>query len=276
MPICIPENLAGVKSAILKRDAMNTTLAILGICVLVSLLGLIGGLLLLWKVALTKRWSGGFISFAAGTILAAAFLDLLPEAAQEIGKPERVFSWMLVGILTFFLLEKFLLLHHHSHGHETDTHEERLLKSARPLILFGDTLHNFLDGAIIAIAFLTYPALGIITAIAVAAHEIPQEIGDFSILLASGMKRGKVLLWNVVVAMSNPLGALAAIALRNEITQLSPTLLAFIAGTFLYLALADLIPTIKHEHRLSRSFAHIVLLLAGVLLIWQIGVLLPE
>lgn len=255
---------------------MNTALSVLLITIIVSFVGLVGGLLLLWKVSLTKRWSSGFISFAAGTILAAAFLDLLPEALAKAENGAGLFTWMLVGILLFFLLEKFLILHHHSHGHDVDSHEERSLKSARPLILFGDTLHNLLDGAVIAIAFMTEPALGIITAIAVAAHEIPQEIGDFSVLLASGMRRGQVLLWNIIIALSNPLGAIIALAIRDQIEDISPALLAFIAGTFLYLALADLIPTIKHEHRVSRSFGHMLFLLLGVLLIWQVGILLPE
>ncbi len=246
---------------------------------LISVLGLAGGIILLWREHAVKRLAPSLISFAAGSILGAALLELLPEAlAAENLSVETTALLILLGIVVFFFLEKLLLIHHHSHENDADgeTPEGRHLRTARPLVIFGDAVHNFLDGAIIAVAFLTDWKLGIVTGIAVVAHELPQEIGDFSILIHSGMDRGRVLFWNVLGALVGPLGALVGYGAFEEFERAEPIVIAFVVGNFIYLALADLVPTIKHESRRLQSVAQLVLLIIGIALVWWVGIVLPE
>lgn len=247
---------------------------------IISLLGLIGGLLVLWREQKIRRFTKYLMSFAAGSILAAALLELLPEALEGEAAPHTIGLWILIGVLIFFVLEKLLILHHHTHEEvaETEMHgaPSHGLSAIRPLIIIGDALHNFLDGIVIAIAFLTDTRIGIITALAVIAHEIPQEIGDFGILLHSGMQRGRVLLWNVLGALVSPLGAIAALAARDLYEKVAPAALALVVGNFVYLALADLIPAIKHERKIRNTIAQIVLVVVGIIIVWALGVSLPE
>ncbi len=257
-----------------------STLTIIAITTGVSLLGLLGGLILILNEWRIKRWSIYLMSFAAGSILGASFLELFPEALEHAGdNTGPVFVGTLIGVLTFFTLEKLLVWHHHSHQHGEETHEEQPhsnLTSVRPLVIFGDAIHNLLDGAIIALAFLTDPGLGVITSLAVVAHEIPQEIGDFSILIHSGMARSKVLLWNFLGALVSPLGALLVLLNAQLVERIEVPLLAFVIGNFIYIALADLVPTIQHERKIGRSILQLVLIILGVVVVWQLGALLPH
>jgi len=247
------------------------------ITAIVGLLGLLGGLLLLKNVTLTRRWSSVLVSFAAGSMLGATFIDLLPETVEHgEGRTASVIGFVLVGIMVFFALEKLLVWHHHAHTHESPDSPHGRLHSARPLIIIGDSLHNFLDGIIIAIAWLADPSLGIVTAVAVAAHEIPQEIGDFGVLLGSGMPRKKVLLWNVISALISPIGALVGFVAYGAFESSEPYLLAFVVGNFIYIALADLIPAIQHERKLSRSSLQLAVTILGILVVWQLGQVLPH
>ncbi|MFH1170944.1 MAG: ZIP family metal transporter [bacterium] len=245
----------------------------------ISLLGLAGGILLLWHKRLLQRGAQYLMSFAAGSILGAAFLNLLPEALRQTNNIQTTSFFVLVGVLIFFGLEKLLILHHHTHdvGREAVLDAERThsLRSARPLVIVGDALHNFLDGAVIAIAFLADMKIGIITALAVVAHEIPQEIGDFSILVHSGMERRRVLLWNILGALVSPLGAILGFTAYEMYHKVEPVFLALIVGNFVYLALADLVPTIKHETRMRQSLAQISLVILGIAIVWWLGYLLP-
>jgi zinc and cadmium transporter len=250
-----------------------------------SLLGLAGGFLLLWKAQAVHRWAQWLVAFAAGTILAASFLNLLPEAIEhgleQNMEISTLLTWALVGILAFFLVEKLLIWHHHAHTHDLDTdpsHPSHLPapRTVRPLIIVGDALHNFLDGAVIAVAYLVEPALGIVAAIAILAHELPQEIGDFSILLASGMKRRSIIVWNFLGALASPLGTVVGLLAAERFEALEPSLLAFATGAFVYIALADLFPTIQHERKFTRSMGQIALLVLGAVIIWQLGILLPH
>ncbi|MBI3115322.1 MAG: ZIP family metal transporter [Candidatus Kerfeldbacteria bacterium] len=250
-----------------------------------SLLGLMGGFLLLWRANAVRRAAAWILAFAAGSILGASLLGLLPEAFEhgaETGlKLTTLLAWALTGVLVFFAVEKLLVWHHHAHVHdvETDpTHPSHLPTSptVRPLIIIGDALHNFLDGAVIAIAYVVDPPLAIVAALAVLAHELPQEIGDFGILIASGMTRGRVILWNVLGALVSPLGAVVGLLAADRFEAIEPPLLAFAAGNFIYIALADLFPSIQHERRLGRSVGQLLLLIVGILVIWQVGVLLPH
>lgn len=226
-----------------------------------GLFSLVGGILLLsrQKSALVLARYG--TPFAAGALLAAAFFDLLPEALENSGNSTAL-RWTLFGILLFFLVEHFLHWFHHTHRHE---HEDE--KTVAPLIIIGDSVHNFLDGIAIGAAFLINVPTGIVTAIAVAAHEIPQEIGDFGLLLRSGYARKKVLLINAASALMSSIGALLTFWI-GSVTQLPlAELLAVTAGLFIYIAASDLIPTI-HEARGRLSYIGTGLLLIGVLVVW--------
>lgn len=230
-----------------------------------SLFSLIGGVLLLLKQNFTLRISHLLSAFAAGTLLSSALFDLLPEAQHHAESMELahrdIFIWMLIGILAFFLLERFIHWFHHSHVHD---HEE---KHTVPLIVVGDSLHNIVDGVVIAITFMTSIPLGIITTLAVAAHEIPQEIGDFAVLLKKGLSNKKVLVINIVSALLSLASALITFFVGERITNLIPYALSLTAGFFIYIALSDLIPSIHHENRRGFAFYESLMLFLGVLLI---------
>lgn len=227
-----------------------------------GLFSVIGGLLILSSQRIANNVSHLAAPFAAGALLGAAFFDLLPEAV-EANAEGAAFRWTVVGIIAFFLLEHYLHWFHHHHEHD----KKEAKKPTAPLVIIGDTLHNAIDGVAIGAAFLISPPVGIITAIAVAAHEIPQEIGDFGVLLKTGMKRSKVLMWNVISALSTLVAALYVFYLgSNESLPLGP-ILGLSAGMFIYIAASDLIPTIHEEAngRFSRLAA--VLLIAGILVV---------
>ncbi len=231
-----------------------------------SIGGLVGGLILLAREKFAVRISHFLASFAAGILLGAAFFDLLPEAVHEGGKLGiDVFSWTLAGIVIFFLIERTIhWFHHHENIHEHNKES----KSTLPLIIISDTLHNFIDGVIIAATFMISPALGIATTIAVFAHEIPQEIGDFGLMLHKGLSRGKIILVNIISAAVAILGAVITYMLGNVLEGYIPALLALTAGFFIYIALSDLMPEIQYEKK--RRFAAIKgsLLILGIIVMW--------
>lgn len=232
-----------------------------------SVFSLIGGLFLLFNEKKTLKYSHFLAAFAAGTLLGTVFFDLLPEAVhegEEVGSEINIFIWTLVGILGFFLLERFIHWFHH-HQHEF---EEEPVKPTIPLIILGDSVHNFIDGVVIAATFLVSIPLGIVTTLAVAAHEIPQEIGDFGILLHKGLKRKKVLLVNIGSALTAVVGALISFWVGERIEASLPILLAITAGFFIYIAASDLIPEIHHENRKGFAIVETVLMFAGVATIW--------
>jgi zinc and cadmium transporter len=187
---------------------------------------------------------------------------------------------LLLGLLSFFLLEKLVLWRHcHSHhGHEHipelghDHHDDNAHqhhgKAAGPLILIGDTIHNFVDGILIAAAFMTDVHLGIVTALAIAAHEIPQELGDFVILLHSGYSRKKALYFNILSSMGTVIGAVFAYFLLAEMEQLLPYVLVVAASSFIYIAVADLIPGLHSRVRPSETLQQTLLISAGVIFIY--------
>lgn len=230
-----------------------------------SVISLIGGVLLLVKEKFALKISPFLTSFAAGALLATAFFDLLPEATEhmaEIGTQVNIPLWTLVGILVFFLLERFIH-HHHAHGEKT---EEK--KSIIPLVIIGDTVHNFTDGVAIAATFLISIPLGIVTSLAVAAHEIPQEIGDFGLMLHKGMKRKKVLLINLSSALAALAGAFLTYIYKDRIEGLLPVVLALTSGFFIYIALANLIPEIHSQDNQKVAFWETVMLIIGVVVVY--------
>lgn len=202
------------------------------------------------------------VSFAAGTFLGVAFLDLLPEAFEK-GFKETIPIFILFGILSFFVLEKFLYWHHHHTGDE--------IHGFTYLNIIGDAIHNFLDGAVIAISFLNSTTLGIVSTIAVIAHEIPQEIGDFAILLYGGFSKTRALIYNFLSALMAFVGALVTFFYSNAIEGSSTYLIAFVVGAFTYIASTDLIPEIQKEKDLRKSFVQFILMFLGILLIYFVG-----
>lgn len=244
-----------------------------------SVLSLIGGVLLLLNEKITLKYSHFLAAFAAGTLLGTVFFDLLPEAIKEsehITKETsieiNIFFWTLFGILGFFLLERFIHWFHH-HQHE---YLDEKVKPTIPLIIAGDSVHNFIDGVVIAATFLVSIPLGIVTTLAVAAHEIPQEIGDFGILFHKGMKRKKIILVNILSALTAILGALLSFWLGKRIEVFLPIFLSITAGFFIYIAASDLIPEIHHENRKGFAVIETFLMFLGVATIWVFITLLES
>lgn len=229
-----------------------------------SIASLVGGIILLYKEKFVVRISHLLISFAAGTLLSTSFFDLFPEALEENHTDTNIFFWGLLGILLFFVFERFI---HWFHYHE-DHAGGKEVKPTVSLIIFGDSIHNFIDGITIAATFLVSVPLGIVTTLAVAAHEIPQEIGDFAILLDQGMSRKKVLLFNIISAFMALAGAILTFYLRERIEGILPIVLSLTAGFFIYIASSDLIPEIHHERRKGFAFYETSFLLIGVVVVY--------
>ena len=227
----------------------------------VSFVGILG----LARKGLIHRLMLPLVSFAAGALLATGLLDLLPEAladAQSIGiTSQTLFTAVLAGILVFFAIERLLHWHHHHTGRK-DVHAFNWLN------IIGDGVHNFLDGVAIAAAFLTSPGLGVATTIAVIAHEIPQEIGDFSLLLYGGWSIGKALTWNFLSALTAVAGAVVAYAASSALSGSIPLLGGFAAGCLIYIAAADLVPELHKEENFRKSLLQIILFLVGI---WAIA-----
>jgi len=231
-----------------------------------SVFSLVGGFLLLSKKLSVSRVQRVAIPFAAGALLAAAFIELLPEAVEESGAL-RASATILVGFVLFFTLERFLGWFHHHHAHPDAHPHAHKEKTTRSLIVLGDTLHNAIDGLAIGAAFLVDPAIGVITAIAIAAHEIPQEIGDFGVLLSLGMRRRNVLLVNVASALITVVAAVLVYGFGGAASGLEPVLLALTAGMFIYIAASDLIPTIHNETSSRIANLQTLIFIAGLALV---------
>ena len=212
------------------------------------------------------------VSFATGTLLGAAFLGLVPHALDRMGPAgtHSVGLALLVGILTFFLLEKFVLWRH-CHDDPCEMHSPspaaRDAASAN-LILAGDTFHNLLDGVLVAAAFMTNPQLGIVTALAVFAHEIPQEVGDLAILLHGGFSRARAMTLNLVSSLTSVVGGVVAYYALHTAMELLPYALALAAASFIYVAVADLIPGLHRRVDLRASLGQVLFIALGVGLVY--------
>lgn len=235
------------------------------IVIFFSLIGgvfsLAGGFLLLANKRAARTLLKYVTPFAAGALLAAAFTDILAEASHE-GDIETALRWTMIGIIVFFLLERFVRWFHHHHAHS-----DSKLDATAPLIIIGDTVHNFLDGIAIAAAFLIDVPTGIITTLAVAAHEIPQEIGDFGLLLDKGMSRAAVVKANIMSALATTVAAVIFFQLGSEFNISLDIALGLVAGFFIYIAVSDIIPSI-HKNE-DRKFAGVqtAMLVIGVILV---------
>jgi zinc and cadmium transporter len=236
--------------------------SILLIAVGLSLIGGFGGLLVASGVLLVSDSARAklipwLVSYAVGALLGVSMLALLPTSLEQL-PASRVFTTLLLGILLFFVLEK-LVLWRHCHTHDCEVHESSVFP-----VLIGDAFHNFVDGAVVAAAVMTSIPLGVSTALAVAAHEIPQEVGDFAILLHAGYSRGRALFLNVLSSAASAVGAVAAFMAFDMVPRLLPYFLAMAAASFLYVAMADLIPGLHRGRTDASSMRQILLIAAGI------------
>ena len=232
-----------------------------------SVLGSFGGLLaastfLLLGDSIRVKVLPWAISYAVGTLLGVALLALLPQALERL-PAARALGTLLGGVLAFFLLEKLVLWRH---CHDTDACEVHT-STAASLVIVGDAFHTFVDGAVIAAAVLTSIPLGITTALAVATHEIPQEVGDVAILLRAGFSRGRAFTLNLLSGIGGILGAAGMLAASQSIPNVLPYVLAFAAGNFLYVAMSDLIPDLHRGGLEGGPIRQLLLIGAGILTI---------
>ena len=226
----------------------------------ISLLSLVGVATLSIKIGKLKKILIYLISFSAGALIGDAFIHLLPEAVEEAGEFSIEISlYVILGILMSFVVEKFIHWRH-CHLPITSGHKHPFAW----MNLFGDSIHNFIDGLIIGASYLVSIPVGIATTIAVALHGIPQEIGDFGVLLYGGFSKKKALFLNFLTALTSILGALFALALSRYIPSLSSFIVPFAAGSFIYIAGSDLIPELHKECKVSKSLLELFIFILGI------------
>lgn len=232
---------------------------------LISAIAFIGALTLFLKQELLNKVLLILVSFSAGALIGGAFLHLIPEAIIKVGIEEgeilKVFLYLIFGFVIFFILEQFISWHHHH-----DCVDCEKVAPFSYLVLISDGFHNFIDGFIIAASFIISFPVGLVTTLAVALHEIPQEIGDFGVLVYGGMKRTKALLLNFLSALVVVFGGIAGFFLSERIGDSIVFLLPFAAGNFIYIAASDLIPEIKHNKTSQNSVTCFFLFLLGIIL----------
>ncbi|MBU1877195.1 ZIP family metal transporter, partial [Patescibacteria group bacterium] len=229
---------------------------------LISLAALVGIFSLSKRKEFLQKIVFSLVSLSAGTLMGGAFLHLIPEALERL-RPESVFGIVLISFSSFYLIEKIF---HWRHCHEPKCQ----IHTFGYMNLVGDSIHNFIDGLIIAAAFLTNIPLGISTTVAIAMHEIPQEMGDFGVLIYSGFEKNRALFLNFLVALTTILGGIVGYFLAVRVGPLRIYLLAFAAGGFLYVSASDLIPEIRKETELKKSLISFVFFLIGLAIIYFI------
>ena len=209
------------------------------------------------------------VSYAIGTLLGAAFLEILPQAFERSGSPARVSATVLIGILLFFLLEKLMLWRHHHDGPDDAPHADH--GRIATMVIVGDTFHNCVDGVIIAGAFLVSVELGLITALAIITHEIPQEVGDFLVLLHSGYSKSQAFAFNILSSIAMVIGGALAYYALQTVQQWVPLLLGIAAASMIYVSVADLIPGLHQRRELRATLQQVLLIAAGIATIWIVG-----
>src|SRR3989344_6935543 len=230
-----------------------------------SLVSFSGGVLAFLNAQTIRRFSHFVVSFAIGALLSVSLLELIPEAAEG-SSLEFIMPFVLAGMIFFFIVERFLSWYHHHHHEESEN--EDAVKSYAYLILWGDFLHNFIDGVIIALTFMVDIRLGLVTTLAVILHELPQEIGDFGVLLHAGFSKLQALIYNFLASLSTILGAIIALSLRNTLPdEFIPIALAVIAGNFIYLAASDLMPELKEQAGAAHTLGQVALIILGAILV---------
>lgn len=225
---------------------------------LISLLSLVAVGLLSIRKNLLNSLTEYLVALSAGTMIGAAFLHLLPESIEFIDS-ESVFLVVLVSFIAFFLIEKVI---HWHHCHTVGKHNHTM----GYMNLTGDAVHNFIDGLVIAGAFTVDPNLGVVTSLAVAMHELPQEIGDFGVLMHAGWDKWRAARANLLVSATMILGGVIGYFLIEKIGSIIPYLTAFAAGGFIYISASDLIPELKEESDLKVSLGHIIVFVIGILI----------
>ncbi len=241
---------------------MSTLLIIILSTFLTSLISFIAVFFLFIKESVLRKIILYLVSFSTGTLLAGAFLHLLPESIEKLGNNIIVFIFVLIGFSTFFLLEQFI---HWHHCHKTPS-EHKQEEPFTYLILISDVIHNFIDGILIGASFVVSSAIGITTFFVIIFHEIPKNIGDFGILIHGGFKKSKALILNFISALAVIFGGIFAYFLSKNIDV--SYLIPFTAGTFIYIAASDLIPEIKHHNSLKKNLLHFTFFIIGIVSIF--------
>lgn len=248
------------------KGPMNALLWIIGSTIAISLIAWIGLITLAVHEETLKKITLPLVAFAAGALLGGAFLHLLPESVSAMSSSILLFEWLIIGFLIFFVLEQFLNWHH-CHVASSDKKEP-----VTYLILVADGVHNFIGGLAIAGSFIAGIPIGMVTWLASVAHEIPQELGDFGILIHGGWSSRKALVFNFVSALTVVVGGLLAYFLSASVN--TDFLLPFAAGNFIYIAASDLIPEIQHTESQRARISYTLALLAGLALVWTFRVLI--
>ncbi|MGH8596766.1 MAG: ZIP family metal transporter [Gammaproteobacteria bacterium] len=249
---------------------ISTLSWILILCGLACALSLAAGAgYLLLSTGWRARTLAHLISFATGTLLGVTFLELLPHALElrPVAGAQAVMGTVLAGILAFFVLEKALIWRHAHHGENGHHHSHPGTHHAGALIMVGDTFHNFLDGVLLTAVFVSDVELGIVTGLAMIAHEVPQELGDFAIMIENGFSRFSTFALNTLSSLAMLVGALLAWWRIATIEAYLPYILAFTSASFIYIAVADLIPALHRGVRLRESLSQLVLIASGILLV---------
>lgn len=249
---------------------MSELLWIIGSTFLISLIAWVGSLTLFLKEELLDRVLLVLVALSAGGLMGGAFLHLLPESISEVGGGSsatlNLFSYLLLGFCIFFVLEQFIKWWHEHYS----IHER---KPVSYLVLISDLVHNFIDGLVIAGSFMVGFDIGMVTTLAIALHEIPQEIGDFGVLVYGGFKRMRALTWNYISAITVIFGGIIGYYLSGLVEGAAVLLLPFAAGNFVYIAASDLIPEIKHGGNISRNLVHFLTFIVGILLMLGVKLL---
>jgi zinc and cadmium transporter len=240
----------------------DTLLWIIGCSSLVSLISLIGVAFLFLKDIFLNKVLLTLVGFSAGALMGGAFLHLLPEALER-SESIVVFSYLIIGFVLFFILERFIYWRH-CHKGNCDVHVFTYLN------LIGDGIHNFVDGLIIAASFISNLQLGIVTTLAVISHEVPQELGDFGVLVYGGFSKNMALLFNLLSALTAVLGALVGYFFLPYLGDLSTLILPFAAGGFIYISGSDLIPELHKEANLKKSVPSLIFFIMGILFMWTL------
>jgi zinc and cadmium transporter len=228
--------------------------------VIISLISFVGIIALVLRKDLLSKGVFVLVSLAVGALLGDVFVHIIPETYEDGGDPLLISLAFIVGILIFFVLEKVLHWHHH-----TSEHAEQYPHPVGKMVLWGDGVHNFIDGIIVAASYLVSIEVGIATTIAVILHEIPQEIGNFGVLIHSGYSKGKALWYNFLSALAAVLGAVVALMLGTAVEQFAAWLLPLTAGGFIYIALSDLIPELHKDRRIGQGVIQVIAIVVGVL-----------
>ncbi|UCC33080.1 MAG: ZIP family metal transporter [Candidatus Bathyarchaeota archaeon] len=242
---------------------MNPLLWIIGSTLFISLLAWVGALALFLKEEMMNKVLLVLVALSAGGLIGGAFLHLLPEAVSEIGASSsatfNLFSSVLIGFCLFFVLEQFIRwCHEHYNIHEK--------KPVSYLVLISDLIHNFIDGLVVAGSFMVGFPLGVVTTFVIALHEIPQEIGDFGVMVYGGFRKERALIWNYMSAITIVFGGIAGYYLSAIVEGAAVFLLPFAAGNFIYIAASDLIPEIKHVEDIKRNLVHFATFMIGILI----------